>query len=144
MVQNIYLMGKRIVYTRRKVTMTIAPPRVKPGLVHSLKFDLSALLMGSTSSDNGQLDRLGFQLTYLFGVNCENRLFFPCFLKLDQALSQSVENLSVQDLQKQYQHQCYACLSQMLLHKNNQVKLANKMCISSTTPLQKTILKPTW
>lgn len=105
-----------MVYMRRKVTMTIAPPRVKPGLVHSLKFDLSALLMGSTSSDNGKLDRLGFQLTYLSGgVNCESRLFFPCFLKLDQALSQSVvENLSAQNVQKQYQQQCI-CVSHRCL-----------------------------
>lgn len=98
-----------MVYTSRKVTMTTAPPRVKPGPVHKLKFDLSALLMGSTSSDNGKLDRLGFHVTYLFGVNCENRLFFPFCLKLDQALSQSVEDLSVHDVQKYYKEQCIPC-----------------------------------
>ncbi|KAL5994210.1 hypothetical protein ACLOJK_035082 [Asimina triloba] len=70
--------------------MTIAPARVNFGLVHSIKFDLSVLLIGSTSSDNGYSDRLGFQLTYLSGLNCENSDFFPCFLKFDQALSQSV------------------------------------------------------
>lgn len=74
--------------------MTMAPTRVKLVLVHKLRFDLSVLLMGSTSSDNGNSERLGFQLTYLSGEKSEKSVFFPCFLNLDQALSQSVENLS--------------------------------------------------
>lgn len=72
----------------------MAPARVNFGLVHNKRFDLSVLLMGSTSSDGGQFERLGFQVTYLLGENCEKKVFFPCFLKLDQALSQSVEYLS--------------------------------------------------
>lgn len=74
--------------------MTIAPTRVNLGLVHNIRFDLSLLLMGSTSSDSGYSDRLGFQLTYLSGEKPENSVFFPFFLKLDHALSQSLENLS--------------------------------------------------
>ncbi|KAK6126041.1 hypothetical protein DH2020_040155 [Rehmannia glutinosa] len=69
----------------------MAPARVNLGLVHNMRFDLSVLLMGSTSSDNGNSERLGFQLTYLSGEKFENNVFFPCFLKLDHALSQSVE-----------------------------------------------------
>lgn len=80
------------------MTITIAPTRVNCGLVHSIRFDFSALLIGSTSSDNGYSERLGFHVTYLFGENCEKmfeKMFFLLrFLKLDQALSQSVEDLS--------------------------------------------------
>ncbi|GER43487.1 zinc finger CCCH domain-containing protein 21 [Striga asiatica] len=59
-----------------------------------IRFDLSVLLIGSISSDNGYSERFGFQLTYLSGEKFENKVFFPCFLKLDQALSQSIEYLS--------------------------------------------------
>ncbi|KAM3228928.1 hypothetical protein ACQJBY_060075 [Aegilops geniculata] len=74
--------------------MIIAPTKVNLGLVHNIKLDLSALLIGSTSSDNGYSLRRGFQVTYLFGENSENRVFFPFFLKVDQALSQSVDDVS--------------------------------------------------
>ena len=74
--------------------ITIAPARVNLGLVHSIRFDLSVLFMGSTSSDNGYSDLRGFQLTYLLGEKSENIVFFPRFLNLDHALSQSVESLS--------------------------------------------------
>lgn len=76
------------------MTIKIATTNVNLGLVHNMRFDLSVLLMGSTSSERGYSDRLGFQLTYLSGEKPENKFFFPCFLKLDHALSQSVENLS--------------------------------------------------
>ncbi|KAH6824142.1 hypothetical protein C2S53_000579 [Perilla frutescens var. hirtella] len=92
--RRVHLIGATIVYTRRKVTIIIAPTRVNLGLVHNIRLDLSVLLMGSTSSDSGNSDRLGFQLTYLLGEKSENNVFFPFFLKLDHALSQSVENLS--------------------------------------------------
>lgn len=72
----------------------MAPTRVNFGLVHNMRLDLSVFLMGSISSDNGYSERRGFQLTYLSGLNFEERDFFPCFLKLDQALSQSVDSLS--------------------------------------------------
>lgn len=74
--------------------MIIAPTKVNVGLVHSIKLDFSALLIGSTSSDNGYSLRCGFQVTYLFGENSENKVFFPFFLKVDQALSQSVDDVS--------------------------------------------------
>lgn len=76
------------------MTITIAPTRVNLGLVHSIRFDLSVLFMGSTSSDKGYSDLGGFQLTYLFGEKSEKIVFFPRFLNFDQALSQSVERLS--------------------------------------------------
>lgn len=72
----------------------MAPIRVNLGLVHNWRLDLSVLLMGSTSSDNGYSERRGFQLTYLPGVNWEKRDFFPRLRNLDQALSQSVDSLS--------------------------------------------------
>lgn len=72
----------------------MAPTRVNFGLVHNWRLDLSVLLIGSTSSDNGYSERRGFQLTYLSGVNHEKRDFFPRFRKFDQALSQSVDSLS--------------------------------------------------
>ena len=78
--------------------MIIAPTKVNLGLVHNIKLDLSALLIGSTSSDNGYSLRRGFQVTYLFGENSENRVFFPFFLKVDQALSQSVDDVSPSSL----------------------------------------------
>lgn len=93
-IEKVHLIGARIVYTRRKVTITMATPRVNLGLVHNIRLDLSVLLMGSTSSDSGNSERLGFQLTYLLGEKSEKKVFFPFFLKLDHALSQSVENLS--------------------------------------------------
>ena len=99
-----------MVYTKRNVTITTAPPRVKLGLVHNMRFDLSVLLMGLTSSDSGYSERLGFQLTYLFGENCEKIDFFPCFLKLDQALSQSIEDLSPAYKHKNNQLQSYNLL----------------------------------
>jgi len=71
--------------------MIIAPTKVNWGLVHSIKLDLSVLLIGSTSSDNGYSLRRGFQVTYLFGEKSEKRVLFPLFLKLAHALSQSVE-----------------------------------------------------
>ncbi|BAS83619.1 Os03g0285133 [Oryza sativa Japonica Group] len=74
--------------------MTIAITKVNFGLVHNIRLDLSVLLIGSTSSDNGYSLRRGFQLTYLFGENSENRVFFPFFLNVDQALSQSVDDVS--------------------------------------------------
>lgn len=78
----------------------MAPTRVNFGLVHNMRLDLSVLLMGSISSDNGYSVRRGFQLTYLSGLNCENRVFLPFFLKFDQALSQSVDNLSPEEYGK--------------------------------------------
>lgn len=42
-----------MVYTKRNVTNIMAPARVNLGLVHNIRFDLSVLLMGSTSSDKG-------------------------------------------------------------------------------------------
>lgn len=92
--QGHHLTGARMVYNKRNETITIAPTKVNPGLVHSMRFDLSVFLMGSTSSEIGNSDRLGFQLTYLSGENWEKSVFLPCFLKFDHALSQSVENLS--------------------------------------------------
>jgi hypothetical protein len=74
--------------------MIIAPTKVNLGLVHNIKLDLSALLIGSTSSDKGYSLRRGFQVTYLLGENSENRDFFPFFLNVDQALSQSVDDVS--------------------------------------------------
>ena len=71
--------------------MIIAPTKVNWGLVHSIKLDLSVLLIGSTSSDNGYSLRRGFQVTYLFGEKLEKRVLFPFFLKAVHALSQSVE-----------------------------------------------------
>jgi len=71
--------------------MIIAPTKVNWGLVHSIKLDLSVLLIGSTSSDNGYSLRRGFQVTYLFGEKSEKRVLFPFFLKAVHALSQSVE-----------------------------------------------------
>jgi len=71
--------------------MIIAPTKVNWGLVHNIKLDLSVLLIGSTSSDTGYSLRRGFQVTYLFGEKSENRVLFPFFLNVDQALSQSVE-----------------------------------------------------
>lgn len=79
---------------RRNVTIIIAPTRVNLGLVHNIRFDLSVLLMGSTSSDSGKSEGLGSQLTYLLGEKSENNVFFPFILKLDHALSQSLEDLS--------------------------------------------------
>lgn len=49
---------------------------MKFGLVHNLRLDLSVFLMGSISSEAGNSDRLGFQLTYLFGVKLEKSVFF--------------------------------------------------------------------
>ena len=71
--------------------MIIAPTKVNWGLVHSIKLDLSVLLIGSTSSDNGYSLRRGFQVTNLFGEKSEKRVLFPFFLKAVHALSQSVE-----------------------------------------------------
>lgn len=76
------------------MTIKIATDRVKAGLVQNMRFDLSVLLIGSTSSESGNSERLGFQLTYLSGENFEKSVFLPCFLKFDHALSQSVEDLS--------------------------------------------------
>lgn len=88
------MIGARMVYNKRNETIKIAPTKVKPGLVHNMRFDLSVLLIGSVSSEIGNSDRLGFQLTYLSGENWEKSDFLPCFLKFDHALSQSLENLS--------------------------------------------------
>jgi len=71
--------------------MIIAPTKVNWGLVHSIKLDLSVLLIGSTSSDNGYSLRRGFQVIYLSGEKSEKRVLFPFFLKVVHALSQSVE-----------------------------------------------------
>ena len=71
--------------------MIIAPTKVNWGLVHSIKLDLSVLLIGSTSSDNGYSLRRGFQVTYLSGEKSEKRVLFPFFLNVAHALSQSVE-----------------------------------------------------
>jgi len=60
-----HLIGARMVYNKRNVTIIIAPPRVKVGLFQNSRFDLSVLLIGSTSSERGNSERLGFQLTYL-------------------------------------------------------------------------------
>jgi hypothetical protein len=80
-----------------------APPRVKVGLFQNLRFDLSVLFIGSTSSESGKSERLGFQLTYLFGEKFEKRVFFPCFLKFVHALSQSVEDLSPETFNKKFE-----------------------------------------
>lgn len=85
--------GARMVYNKRKVTIIIAPPRVKVGLFQNMRFDLSVLLIGSTSSERGYSERLGFQLTYL-SENLEKALLPPCFFNFDHALSQSVVDLS--------------------------------------------------
>ena len=74
--------------------MIIAPTKVNLGLGHNIKLDLSALLIGSTSSDNGYSLRRGLQVTYLFCENSDNRVFFPFFLKVVQAFSESVDDVS--------------------------------------------------
>ena len=50
--------------------------------------------------------RRGFQVTYLFGENSETRGFFPFFLKLDQALSHSVDDVSPEKLDKRNDSTC--------------------------------------
>lgn len=89
-----------MVYNKRNETIIIAPTKVNPGLVHNMRFDLSVLFIGSTSSDKGYFDCLGFQVTYLLGENPEKKDLLLCFLKLDHALSQSVENLSPEYVQQ--------------------------------------------
>lgn len=95
-----HLIGARMVYNRRNKTIIIAPPKVKVGLFQKLRFDLSVLLIGSTSSERGNSERLGFQLTYL-SENLEKGFFPPCFLNFDHALSQSVEDLSPETFNQQ-------------------------------------------
>lgn len=68
----------------------MAPTRVNLGLVQSLRFDLSVFFIGSTSSERGYSDLLGFQVTYLSTSNWEKRVLLLLFLKLAHALSQSV------------------------------------------------------
>ncbi|KAF7804502.1 reverse transcriptase domain-containing protein [Senna tora] len=82
-----------MVYNNRNETIRIATTKVKLGLVHNMRFDLSVLLIGSTSSESGYSERLGFQLTYLSGENWENSVFLPCFLKFDHALSQCADKV---------------------------------------------------
>ena len=48
-----HLTGARMVYSKRNETIIMAPTKVNPGLVHNMRFDLSVLFMGSTSSDEG-------------------------------------------------------------------------------------------
>ena len=91
---NYLLIGARSVYNKRKMRIISVPPKVKVGLFQNFRFDLSVLLIGSTSSEIGNSERLGFQLTYLSGEKFEKRVFLPCFLKFDHALSQSVDDLS--------------------------------------------------
>lgn len=91
---NHLLIGAWRVYNKRKMRIISAPPREKVGLFQNLRFDLSVFFIGSTSSESGKSERLGFQLTYLSAEKFENRVFFPCFLNFDHALSQSVEDLS--------------------------------------------------
>lgn len=74
--------------------MTMAPTNVNFGLVQSMRLDLSVLLIGSTSSDNGNSDLGGFHVTYLSTLNWEKNVFLLCFLKLFHALSQSLDDLS--------------------------------------------------
>lgn len=98
---NYLLIGAWRVYNKRKMRIISAPPRVKVGLFQNLRFDLSVLFIGSTSSESGKSERLGFQLTYLSAEKFENRVFFPCFLNFDHALSQSVEDLSPKTFHKE-------------------------------------------
>lgn len=110
----VHFMGAMMVYMRSNVTITMASPSVNLGLVHNMRIDLSVLLTGSTSSDSGNSERLGFQVTYLFGLNWEKNVFFPRFLKFDHALSQSVEEFSPLSSSPSF---CWDCRKSRLEHE---------------------------
>lgn len=145
-IEKVHLIGARIVYTRRKVTITMATPRVNLGLVHNIRLDLSVLLMGSTSSDSGNSERFGFQLTYLLGEKSEKKVFFPFFLKLDHALSQSVENLSPTTMGGLCQESRYThlCQDRSSSRGSREGQNANTSCAHVQNVSHFNILKKLW